>query len=96
MTQPTRRSLLRNSVGLVAATALARHYIADAAAVTGTVWVAQGVIPSEDVALGAMVADYEKQSGNKIDLSIISVRSAAPERDRGGDQWRCSRRDGRC
>lgn len=71
MTRLTRRSLLRESMGLVAATALARPYIANAAAVTGTVWFAQGFIPSEDAALRKMVADYEKQSGNTIDLSII-------------------------
>lgn len=71
MTQLTRRSLLRNSVGLAAATALARPHIANAAAVTGTVWFAQGFIPSEDAALRTMVADYEKQSSNKIDLSIV-------------------------
>jgi len=71
MTRLTRRSLLRESMGLVAATALVRPYIANAAAVTATAWFAQGFIPSEDVALRAMVADYEKQSGNTIDLSII-------------------------
>jgi multiple sugar transport system substrate-binding protein len=71
MTHLTRRSLLRNSAGLIAATTLARPYIANAAAVTATAWFAQGFIPSEDVALRKMVADYEKQSSNKIDLSII-------------------------
>jgi multiple sugar transport system substrate-binding protein len=71
MTTLTRRSLLRRSAGLVAATTLARPYLANAAAVTGTVWFAQGFIPSEDVALHKLVDDYEKQSGNKIDLSII-------------------------
>jgi multiple sugar transport system substrate-binding protein len=71
MTRLTRRSLLCKSAGLFAATALARPYVANAAAVTGTVWFAQGFIPSEDVALHAMTDAYEKQSGNKIDLSII-------------------------
>lgn len=71
MTQLTRRSLLRNSAGLVAAATLARPYIANAQAVTATVWFTQGFIPSEDTALRAMVADYQKQSSNKIDLSII-------------------------
>jgi multiple sugar transport system substrate-binding protein len=71
MTQLTRRSLLRKSAGLVAATALARPYIANAEAVTGTVWFAQGFIPSEDTALKKMVADFEKQSSNKIELQII-------------------------
>ena len=71
MTQQTRRALLRNSVGLVAATALARPYVANAAAVTATVWFAQGFIPSEDSALHKLCDDYAQQSGNKIDLSII-------------------------
>jgi len=71
MAQLTRRSLLHKSMGLAAATALARPYIANAQAVTATAWFAQGFIPSEDVALRKLVDDYEKQSGNKIDLSII-------------------------
>jgi len=71
MTHLTRRSLLCKSAGFAAATALARPYIANAAAVTATAWFAQGFIPSEDVALRAMVGGYEKQSGNKIELEII-------------------------
>ena len=71
MIQLTRRSLLRASAGLVATAGLARPYIANAAAVTATVWFAQGFIPSEDTALKKMVADYEKQSSNKIELQII-------------------------
>jgi multiple sugar transport system substrate-binding protein len=71
MTQLSRRSLLRNSAGFVAGTTLACPYIANAAAVTATVWFTQGFIPSEDVAVQKLVADYEKQSGNKIDLSIV-------------------------
>ena len=71
MTRLTRRSLLRQSTGLIAAAALARPHIAKAAATTGTAWFAQGFIPSEDVALRELVENYEKQSGNTIDLSII-------------------------
>jgi multiple sugar transport system substrate-binding protein len=67
----TRRSLIRGSAGLVAAGAMARPYLANAAATTAEVWWPQGFIPEEDVALKKMVADYEKESGNKIDLSII-------------------------
>src|ERR1700722_9682184 len=67
----TRRSLLRSSVGLVAAGTLARPYIANAAATTAEVWWVQGFVPEEDVAFKKIVADYEKASGNKIDLSII-------------------------
>jgi multiple sugar transport system substrate-binding protein len=67
----TRRSVLRGSVGLVAAGTLARPYIANAAATTATVWWVQGFIQEEDVAFKKIVADYEKVSGNTIDYSII-------------------------
>jgi len=67
----SRRSVLRGSASLVAAGALARPYIANAAATTATAWFAQGFIQSEDVALRKLVADYEKASGNTIDLSIV-------------------------
>jgi len=42
MAKLTRRSLLRNSFGLVAAGTLARPYIANAAATTAAVWWTQG------------------------------------------------------
>ena len=71
MTILTRRSVLRGSVGLAAAGALARPYIANAAATTAEMWWVQGFAKEEDIALKKMVADYEKASGNKIDLSII-------------------------
>jgi multiple sugar transport system substrate-binding protein len=67
----TRRSVLRGSAGLVAAAALARPYIANAAASTATMWLAQGFIPEEDAAYKALVEDYQKASGNTIDYSII-------------------------
>ena len=67
----TRRSLLRNSVGLVAAGTLARPYIANAAATTATVWWAQGFAEEEDISFKKIVADYEKASGNTIDYSIM-------------------------
>jgi multiple sugar transport system substrate-binding protein len=67
----TRRSVLRGSMGLVAAGALAHPYVANAAAKTATVWWAQGFVPEEDAAFRALVAGYEKASGNKIDYSII-------------------------
>jgi multiple sugar transport system substrate-binding protein len=62
--------VLRASVGFVAAGALARRYIANAAATTATIWWTQGFIPEEDAEFKRMVADYEKASGNKIDYSI--------------------------
>jgi multiple sugar transport system substrate-binding protein len=67
----TRRSVLCSSVGLAAAGALGRPYIANAAATTAEMWFPQGFAKQEDQALLQLVADYEKTSGNKIDLSII-------------------------
>src|SRR5579883_1342014 len=67
----TRRSVLRGSLGLVAAGALGCPYIANAAATTATVWWTQGFVPDEDAAFRKLVADYEKASGNKLDYSII-------------------------
>ena len=46
-------------------------HIANAAATTAEVWWTQGFVPEEDVALKKLVADYEKASGNTIELSII-------------------------
>ena len=70
MTRPTRRSVIRGSLGLMAAGAIARPYIANAAAKTATVWWAQGFAQEEDIAIKKIVADYEKASGNTIELSI--------------------------
>jgi len=75
----TRRSFLRSSLALAAAGSVAHPYIANAAATTATVWWAQGFVQDEDVALKKVVADYEKASGNKIDLSIIPF---APQRQK--------------
>jgi len=71
MTKLTRRSLLCSSLGLAAAGALARPRIANAAATTAEVWWTQGFVPEEDVAIKKTVADYEKASGNTIELSIM-------------------------
>ncbi len=71
MAMLTRRSVVRGSLGFVAAGAFARPYIANAQAKTAEVWFAQGFAEEEDVALKKMVADYEKASGNKIELQII-------------------------
>ncbi len=75
----SRRSFLCRSLALAAAGSFARPYIAKAAATTATMWWAQGFVQDEDVALKKVVADYEKASGNKIDLSIIPF---APERQK--------------
>ena len=71
MAMLARRSVLRGSVGLAAAGALARPHIANAAATTAEVWWNQGFVPEDDAAFRAMVADYEKTSGNKIDQSLV-------------------------
>src|SRR6201987_5804091 len=71
MTDLTRRSLLRSSVGLAAAGALARPHLANAAATTATVWWTQGFAHEEDIAFNKLVADYEKTSGNTIDATVI-------------------------
>ena len=67
----TRRSLLQGSAGLAVAGTLARPYIANAQAKTMTLWFAQGFVEDEDIALRKAVAEYEKASGNKVELSIM-------------------------
>src|SRR5215813_6710615 len=79
MSKPTRRSVIRASLGFVAAGAVARPYIGNAAAKTAEVWWAQGFVPEEDVAIKKIVADYEKASGNTIDLTITPF---APQRQK--------------
>ncbi len=71
MAQLSRRSVLRGSLALAAAGSLARPYVANAQAKTMTMWWTQGFVPQEDVTIRKMVADYEKASGNKVDLSIV-------------------------
>jgi multiple sugar transport system substrate-binding protein len=71
MTNLTRRSVLRGSVGLAAAGALSLPHVANAAATTVETWWNQGYLPEEDVSFRALVADYQKASGDKIDYSLI-------------------------
>jgi len=71
MTTLTRRSMLHSSLGLAAAGALARPYIANAAATTAEVWFSQGFAKEEDTSFIKMVTEYEKVSGNKIEYSLI-------------------------
>src|SRR6516164_3001784 len=66
MSKLSRRSVLRGSIGLTAAGTLARPFIANAAATTVSVWWPQGFIREEDVGFRAVIAGYEKASGNKI------------------------------
>ena len=49
---------------------MARPYIANAAATTATVWWTQGFAEEEDVSIKKIIADYQKASGNTIELSI--------------------------
>jgi len=71
MSKLSRRSVLRGSLGLATSGALARPYIANAAAKTASIWWAQGFIAEEDASFRNMVAAYEKASGNTIDYSIV-------------------------
>ena len=67
----SRRSMLRSSLAIAAGAALARPYIANAAATTATVWWTQGFAHEEDIAFKKIVDDYEKASGNTIDYTIV-------------------------
>jgi multiple sugar transport system substrate-binding protein len=71
MTIPTRRSVLRGSVGLAAVSTLARPHVANAAATTIELWWQQGFAQEEDIAFKKVIADYEKASGNKVEDSIV-------------------------
>jgi hypothetical protein len=71
MNKLSRRSVLRGSVGLAAGGAIGRPFIANAAAKTARAWWTQGFVPEEDAAFRFVVAEYEKASGNNIDVSII-------------------------
>jgi multiple sugar transport system substrate-binding protein len=71
MTILTRRSVLRGSLGLAAAGALARPHVANAAATTAELWWQQGFAEEEDIAFKKLLADYERASGNKIEDSIV-------------------------
>jgi multiple sugar transport system substrate-binding protein len=71
MSHLNRRSVLRGSIALTAAGTLSRPYIANATAKTVTAWWTQGFVPEEDAAIQRLVTEYEKQSGDTIDLSII-------------------------
>jgi multiple sugar transport system substrate-binding protein len=75
----SRRSVLRSSLAAAAAGTLARPYLANAAATTAEVWWPQGFVQEEDVAIKKIVADYQKASGNTIDLSIMPF---APQRQK--------------
>src|ERR1700681_2535468 len=75
----TRRSVLRNGAAIATTSVIARPYIANAAATTAEVWWPQGFVPEEDAAIKKVVADYQKASGNTIDLNIAPF---APQRQK--------------
>jgi len=79
MREITRRAIIQKSLGLAAAGTLMRPYISRAASTTAEVWWPQGFIPEEDTAIKKIVADYEKTSGNKIELVITPF---APQRQK--------------
>src|SRR5262249_42971380 len=79
MAHLTRRSILRGSVALGAAHLLPPPRIAKAAATTASMWFSQGFVQDEDVSLRKAVTEYQKQSGNTIELSITPF---APERQK--------------
>jgi hypothetical protein len=91
MARLTRRSLLHGSFGLMAAGTLARPYLANAAAKTAEVWWPQGFVQDEDIAIKKAMADYEKASGNTIDLSITPLPAAAEDRRGDADRRRAGR-----
>jgi multiple sugar transport system substrate-binding protein len=71
MNKLSRRSVVRGAVALAASATLARPHVANAAAKTASVWWPQGFVAEEDSSFRAMIADYEKASGNTIDYSLI-------------------------
>lgn len=72
MNQIGRRSVLTGGLGLAGA-ALAKPYIANAAATTIDIWWNQGFYPAEDAAFHKLVADWEKQSGNHAQVLMLPV-----------------------
>jgi multiple sugar transport system substrate-binding protein len=79
MAHISRRSVLRGSLALAAARAVGGPYVAKAAATTASMWFSQGFVQDEDLSLRKAVTEYQKQSGNTIELSITPF---APERQK--------------
>jgi multiple sugar transport system substrate-binding protein len=75
MSSVSRRWLIEAPIGIAAASALACPYIANAQATTATAWIGQGFVPEEDIAFRKTAADYEKESGNKLDYSIMPFQA---------------------
>ncbi len=70
-----RRSVLAAALGAAAGNALPRPHIARAEVTTATVWQVQGFVPEEDAAFRKTIADYEKASGNHIELSVLPFQA---------------------
>jgi multiple sugar transport system substrate-binding protein len=71
MAKMSRRTAIRGVLGIAAAGALARPYTANAQAKTAVCWLNQGFIPQEDAAMRKVCEDYMKESGNKLDYSVL-------------------------
>ena len=71
MMNMSRRWAIRGSLSAVAVTPLARPYIANAQAKTAIYWAGQGFIPQEDAAMRKVCEDYMKESGNKLEYSLM-------------------------
>ena len=67
----SRRKMLASTAAVAASGALSRPYIANAQAKTAVCWMNQGFIPQEDEAMKKVCEDYMKESGNKLDYSIM-------------------------
>ncbi len=65
-----RRAVLGGSLGIATA-ALAKPYIARAAATTVTLWWNQGFYQQEDAAFRSLISDWEKASGNKAEVTLL-------------------------
>src|ERR1051325_6876104 len=59
MLKPTRRSVIRGSLGVIAAGAVARPYLANAETTTAAVWWVQSFAEEEDLSFKKLVTDYE-------------------------------------
>ena len=71
MKSMSRRSVIRGSLGAAVTAPLVRPYIANAQAKTAVYWAGQGFIPQEDAAMRKVCEDYMKESGNKLDYSLM-------------------------
>lgn len=64
-----RRDILKASVGVAAVSALGRPAVARGQTVT--IWWNQGFYPAEDEAFRTLIAAWEKQSGNTVNLTLL-------------------------